>query len=906
MSGARRIMRRTWREIAGTGTAAGVSLALLVAVSVFVAVAGARASQTVPTKALRAGLARLSAVDKTMLGTLPLEQGGFVGGGGGLGTTSVQASDLALVRSELRQKLTANHLPLAAPQTGWSGLTTAYLAVNSGARHAYEAGVPPQLELLYRDALAHYSRLVTGRWPASGHTAHGRVYLQVALTAAAARRLGAVAGSRIGVEPNLTLEVTGIIKPVRPDGAFWAVDPAASAPTLNRIGRGALYWAGAAFFGPSELPLVEAHTNAGAIVMSWGFPMNLRGLTDAQSGPLLAKLSGPSLQNMGQVSLTPLIQVVLSASVGGFLDTFAQERAAVSSVLDLLVVSLAAIGIVVVLLGALLLAEQRRGEFALLRARGAARRQLAGLALRAAALVAVPAAVVAAAVAVLLTRGASGAQGWWLGGLTLAAALVSLPVLTVAGQPGTRRSRAASARTLRRRSAARRLVLEGALVAGAAGGLVVARQQGVSGPDLLTSAAPVLVAIPAGVLAVRLYPVLAQGLLRAAGLRNGAVAYLGFARAARTSMISALPAFALVLVLAVISFGGMVRAAVTRGEVAASWQQVGADAAINTASVQPPLSPATERQIAAVPGVQRTAVISLTSGSTAEGTLVALVVVQPRQYAALIADTPGPSFPSGALLRRVGGRVPAIATPAAASALGAANVRLGVGLVSQGLNLRVVRTAPAAPAVAAASASSLLIVPQWGLRGIAPPPSLMLLAGSRLDGSRLRAVTGKLMPGSIITLRADALAALARAPLPHGTYVAYAVGALVAIVFGVLALLIWLLLSAAPREAALARLGAMGLSARQGSWLVLAEALPEILVAALAGTACAWALVAVVGPDLSLAAFTGSGAGVPIQAEPAILALAAAGLLAVAIATLVGQALITGRRGVTRALRIGD
>jgi len=87
---------------------------------------------------------------------------------------------------------------------------------------------------------------------------------------------------------------------------------------------------------------------------------------------------------------------------------------------------------------------------------------------------------------------------------------------------------------------------------------------------------------------------------------------------------------------------------------------------------------------------------------------------------------------------------------------------------------------------------------------------------------------------------------------------------------------------------------------------VLAEALPEILVAAAAGTACAWALVSLVGPDLSLAGFTGSGAGVSIQAEPATLAIAAAGLLAVAALTLVGQALFTGRRGVTRALRIGD
>jgi putative ABC transport system permease protein len=892
-------VRRAWREIAGTGTAAGLSLALLVAVSVFVAMAGARASQTVPTRALRAGLARLSPADKALLGTLDFDLAGTNG-------SPVQASDLALLRSQVHTRLTGGRLPLAARQSDWSGLTTAYSPVNAGGRRAYDAGTPPQLEVLYRDALAHYARHLTGRLPTASHAARGQVFFQVAVTAATARRFGLTVGSRVGIDPNLTLEVTGIFQPARPGSAFWTVDPAAVAPTSNEVDKGPAYWTGAVFVGPAELALLQAHTNVSAIELSFGFPMSLHGLTAAQSGRLRSQLSGPGLQNLGEVSVTPPVQVVLSASVAGFLGTFARERAAVSGVLDLLVVSLAAIGIVVVLLGALLLAEQRRGEFELLRARGAARRQLAGLALRAAALVAVPAAVVAAAAAVALTRGADGSLAWWLGGLTLAAGLVSLPLLTVVRLPRARRSRAAGARTIRRRSAARRLVIEGALVAGAAGGLVVARQQGVAGPDPLTSAAPVLVAIPAGVLAVRLYPVLARGLLRAAGLRRGAVAYLGFARAARTTMISVLPAFALVLVLAVISFGGMVRAAVTRGEVAASWQQLGADAVINTQNVQPPLSPADERALAAVPGVRHAAALSLTLASQSDGTLVSVVVVQPRQYAAVMAATPGPAFPAGALAGRAGGRVPAVATPAAASALGQPDVRLTVGTLGRSVNIRVVRTAAAGPAVTAASGSSLLILPQWALHGIAPAPSLVLLAGPGLDGPRLRAVAGKVVPGSVIMLRASALAALAQAPLPHGVYVAYAVGALAAVGFGVLALLIWLLLSAAPREAALARLAAMGLSARQGSWLVLAEALPEILVAAAAGTACAWALVALVGPDLSLAGFTGSGAGVPIQAQPATLALAAAGLLAVAAATLVGQALVTGRRGVARALRIGD
>lgn len=900
MSGFGMRLRAGWRVIAGTGAAAGISLGLLVAVSVFVAVGGARASQTVPTAALRAGLARLSPADKAVLGTLPFD---LTASGG----APVPASDLAGMRAQLTRHLAAAGLPLAARRSGWSGLTTSYVLVTSGARRAYVAGTPPQVELLYRDALAENARHITGRLPATSRQVHGRPQFQVAVTEATARRFGLTVGSRLGLEPDLTLLVTGIIQPARPASAFWTVDPAAAAPNLNSVQRGPSNWLGAMFVGPGELGLLEASTDASATVLSWGFPLSLDRLTIAQSGPLQGALAGSGLQNLGQISVSPSVQVVMSASVGGFLTNFAGERGAVSAVLDLLVVSLAAIGIVVVLLGALMLAEQRRSEFALLRARGASRRQLAGLALRAGALVAVPATVVATVAATLLTRGAGGSLGWWLAGLTLAAALASLPLLTVLRLPSAGRARGAGGRTARRQAAARRLVIEAALVAGAAGGLVVARQQGVSGPDPLTSAAPVLVAIPAGVLAVRLYPVLARGLLRAAGRRGGAVAYLGFARAARTSMISVLPAFALVLVLAVISFGGMVRAAVNRGETAVSWQQVGADALINSQNAAPGLVPAAQRAIAAVPGVRQATAISLTSGTQANGTLVAVAVVRPRQYAALIAATPGPSFPAGALARRAGGRIPAVATPAAAAALGQPDARLAIGTLDQIVNIRVVRSAVAAPALAAAAAGpALLILPEWAMRGIAPAPGLMLLTGSQLDGPRLRAVTGRVLPGAIVTIRSQLLAALAAAPLPHGTYVAYAAGALAAVGFGILALLIWLLLSAAPREAALARLAAMGLSARQGSWLVLAEALPEILVAAAAGAGCAWALASLVGPDLSLAGFTGSAAAVPIRAEPGTLALAAAVLLAVAAATLVGQALVTGRRGVTRALRIGD
>jgi putative ABC transport system permease protein len=167
-------------------------------------------------------------------------------------------------------------------------------------------------------------------------------------------------------------------------------------------------------------------------------------------------------------------------------------------------------------------------------------------------------------------RSAGCSACWWLAALTLAAALAALPLIVAARLPLPARRRDPGGRTAQRRAAVVRLVIEAALIAAAAGGLIVAREQGVASvsQDVLTSAAPALVAIPAGIITLRCYPLVARWLLRAAGMGRGAVAYIGLARAARSSLIAILPAFALVLVLATISFGGLVRAAITRGEVA--------------------------------------------------------------------------------------------------------------------------------------------------------------------------------------------------------------------------------------------------------------------------------------------------------------------------------------------------
>jgi putative ABC transport system permease protein len=897
-------LRSGWMVLSGTGAVATVSLALLVFATVFVSVAGARASQIVPTRALRASLAQISPAQRAVLGSAgfgavsPL--GGPVGDGQLLG-----------LGRRLRLNLVRARLPLTPAVAGWSGLTTGYAVVTRGGHRAYDGSTPPQLEMVYRDALRHYAGRVNGALPVTGHRAHGDVLLQVAVTAATARRFGLTVGSRLRIEPDVTLDVTGIITPAMPGSAFWAVDPAVIAPTHEMPGRrGPPYWQGAVLVGPAELALAESSTDLSDVQLSWGYPLALHGLTVGQSDVLREELA---TGNLGQVSVSPPVQIAVSSGVETVLDTFAREQAAVNGVLSLLLVSLAAIGVIVVLLGTVMLAQQRRGEFTLLRARGAARWQLAALAFRSAAFAAVPAAGVAAAVAVASTPGASGSLAWWLGGLTLAAALVGLPAITALSQRAGGRGRQLDPGTSRRRAAARRLVVEVALVAVAVGGLIVARRQGVSGADadLLTSAAPVLVAIPAAVLAMRCYPLLARWLLRLAGLGRGVIAYVGLARAARTSLTFVLPAFALVLVLAMISFGTMVRAAVVRGEVAVSWQQTGADAAISSQDPALPVTQAARRALAAVAGVQRTAAVTLTSGVQLNGTQVAVAVVSPGQYGALIAGTPNPAFPAAALRqaagRGSGGRVPVLASPAAVRAFGQASTTLAIGTSGRQVAIRVVRVAGSDPALAAGSGGGALVVlPQWALPGSPQPPNLLLVTGRRLDGQRLSAVAARVLPGATVQLRSTALAALTGAPLPHDTYIAYAVGAGAAAGFGILVLLVTLLLGAESRERTLARLAAMGLSARQASWLVLAETLPELVVVTACGTACAWALTILVGPDLNLAPFTGSGTSVQIRAEPATLAASAAGLLVVAAVTLVGQAIVAGRRGVARSVRVGE
>ena len=414
-------------------------------------------------------------------------------------------------------------------------------------------------------------------------------------------------------------------------------------------------------------------------------------------------------------------------------------------------------------------------------------------------------------------------------------------------------------------------------------------------------------AIPIALLVVRTYPLVLQQLTRLAGRRRGVVMVVGLARGSAAARAGTLPAFALILAVAVIAFAGMARGGVARADISASWQAAGADAVVTAPATGPGITPAAQRLITGVPGVQRAATISVTTGTSDQGLSLPVVIVDPRPYAALTADTPAPPFPAAALARPgSGGTAPTGPVPVLVSAAGRAILNQGSGLSVAGRVLRLRIAGSPASIAGVPAGSQVAVVPSWALGNLAPPPNAIAIVGPRLDTAALRRVVARAVPGAQIALRSQLLAAISGAPLPHGGFVTFAQGAVAAGAFSLLILLLMLVLSARSREVTLARLITMGLGRAQSRRITAVENLPAILAAAVGGAACALVLVPLVGPAVNLAAFTGTPVNVPLRPDPVALAIAAGGLLLLAALALFVQDTLARHLGTGQALRVGE
>jgi putative ABC transport system permease protein len=923
-------------RITGMGAGAGVALAVLTGACVLAATAGPREAQATSARSLQQTIAQLSPNARTIAVSSPLNQITQ-----DISTVSPQTvtgyltpAALGTITSQLQGDLTSGLLRMAPPSQDWAALTSAPRPVTSSLPAL--KGIPARVEITYRYPETSDLRVVSGSLASQVPAGDDELFqaptgpvpkvLQVVVTSQTAATFGLRTGSQVqvtsppspltGDSSTVALDVTGIVEPTDPNSSFWTADPTSAAAQLQTPQGAAPYWVGGFIADPGEAPLLQELFDGPGMIAQWELPIDTSdvGSQAAALHDTLAKevTQTPTLYG----PLAPAAEALtLSSGLIGPLAAYIQAAESLSILLWILYVSLAVAAIVVLLLAARMVATRREAELAVTRARGASLPQVFLLTAAGAATACVPTAAVAWLLSLLLIPNVSalGTAAWWPGLATLVVAIVAPGAITAWRHrlPRKRQATRHGKRAVRRGG---RLVAEATACAAAIAGLAVFRGQAPQpgqGINLYTSAAPVLVAIPAVIVVLRLYPLLLRLLARVSARRRGITGFLALRQAAQSALGLALPALTIVLALTVASFTGMVREAVVRAETLASWQATGGDvtvAATGTVSISTGIGASAVRQVTTVPGIQHAATASVIPWGVYGGPLVTGVAVDPASYASLVASEQGFSTFDPALLatsRGSGGTVPVLASPQAVTELG------GPGTVTTltgqddmvTVRARVVGEIASTPALPGGGA--FIILPVQVLHDLLGPPpvNLIMLTGASIDMTRLSAAVKADVPGApVVSTRSSVLAALTGTPLEQGAFTIFTVAVVFAIGLSLAVLLLELALGAAERRRTLARLATMGLAEGQRVRLVVLEVLPAVIASAVATVACALVLPGLLAPAIDLSVFLPSG-NVPLRPDISSVLLPLAALVVVTVLALAIEVRSERGRGMAETMR---
>ncbi|MDQ0796335.1 FtsX-like permease family protein [Streptomyces sp. B1I3] len=902
-------------------TAPGISaaLALLVFVTAFLAAAFPRSVDAYETKALRHDVASAPPGQNVLEVTTPPPS---LGQPSAVREEAMRGETLTRTHRALVQSL-AEPVRADVPRSSYGVHTTKPITATEPWLPRPDA-MPPQLSYAAPSALPAHSRLREGRWPAvHGEVTRATREVEAAVTEETAAELRMKPGSTIAVptqsgEP-LTVRITGVVTPLRPESGYWAVEPLFRSPSLIRDPGSPTpvsYWSAALLLPQDAAPVLLATT--GEPELYWRLAPDATRLTSGDVPRLrtavAAMENGPELLTLRTVAGP---NTTLTTHLDSILDAYTTMRGAISPVVTVAAVGIGAVALVVLLMTGGLIGARRHSELALLRSRGGSLRGIGARLLAETAVAVLPAAALGLLSAVLLI----GEARWWpavVGAASVAGLVcVALPLRTTLHH---RRPLLHGARedVVTVKPSRRRTVAELTLLVLAVGAVVALRRRGAtagSGTDPLVSSAPVLVGLIAALVLVRLYPLPLRLVSRPVARLRGAVGFLSLARAGRSSASGTLPLLALLIALTTAAFGGSVLAGVAGARDDAALRAVGADARISGEGGPAPLSADDVRRTRALPGVEDVAPVHIEYGTPlaasedvrSDTKRVTLLGVEPESYARLARTGGLPSFPASRIANGPGGDevLPAVVSPALGK-------RLGEGphtLRSEAGDIRV-RVAAVLPRTSAVSDAEFLVVDAASLAQ--REPTTLLVTGAALDGKELRAVAGAAGPEFAVRLRSAERETFVDTPIQSGAERIYGAAVAAGAGYALLAVLLSLLQTAPERTTLLARLRTMGLTTRQGRRLLASEAMPQVLLAAVGGLLVGWATIALLAPGIDLAALAlaGGDPGTPraasLRADTVSLVLPALGVVVLAAAVAGVQAWWASRRGSIRELRAGE
>ncbi|GGP63969.1 ABC transporter permease [Streptomyces sindenensis] len=953
MSDGKRAANAPWiRTRLRTAPGPAVALAVLVLVTAFLAAAFPRAVDAYETKGLRHDIRRADAERSTVEVArpqpgleLPREQR----------EAAVRTPELERIGGALVKALPA---PLRVDTSSVAyGVRTTKPVVATEPWLPRPDTVPPQLSYTAQTGLKKHARLVSGAWPttpaevtSASRAVRGTVTEETA--AALNMKVGATLELPTAVGDPLKVTITGIVAPRDPRGSYWSADPLVRTPSLipdptSRFPQN--YWTGTVLLAEDAGPALLSTATEPALF--WRLPPDASALTGPDGDRLASVIasleSGPGLLEVRAIAGDT---AVLLTGLGHIVEGNARMRDALSPVIAVAALGIGSVAAVVLVMTGALIAARRKAELALMRSRGGSLRGIGGRLLAETSVTVLPASALGLLLAVL----AVGEGRWWPAALAAAGVgllvCVALPLRTTLQhiRPTLHGARddMVSARPSRRRT-----VAELTLLVLAVGAVTALRRRGTSGSgtDLLVSGAPVLVALIAALVLVRLYPLPLRLAARPMARLRGAIGFLSLARAGRSSAGGALPLLALLLALATAAFGGSVIAGIGDARDDAALTAVGADARVSGKAERATLPDELVRTVSELDGVRSAAPLRIEFGVTMPETAAAdggadgsgtddrvtgagagpggggtagarattMVGVDPASYTRLARATGLPVFPDG-LLKATGPSaplpegvasgpervLPVIASPAVAARLG--KEAHAVDTLSGNFKIRVVGTVER---MASLASTNFLIVNSASLEQRAP--TTLLLTGAP-DPEKLRAAAAGKGEEFVVQLRSEERARYVNTPMQAGAERIYLAAVAAGAGYALLAVLLSLLQTAPERRTLLARLRTMGLTTGQGRRLLAFEATPQALLAAGGGLFTGWATIVLLSPGidlvpLALAGVAGSDTSpVTLRADLWSLALPAAGVVALAAAVAGVQAWWASRRGSITELRAGD
>ncbi|WP_026820439.1 FtsX-like permease family protein [Arthrobacter castelli] len=724
-----------------------------------------------------------------------------------------------------------------------------------------------------------------------------------------------------GTNNSVQSKLVGIFEPQDPAAGFWKINRSSLHPAVSTSPGGDGLTVAADVYAAAGGYSHVSRIGRGVGTKVW-FPLDIAALNASNAAEVAKQVRAfaGSVQEFAPpaeagIGVRPTIETVQFTSESPqYLAESVARAGATHQILAMMAAGPLGVCLAALALGCRMVLDRRRPTLVLAAARGASRRQLHGSMAVEGLLLGVPAAAAGIVVAVLAFPGPLTPATWALPLLMGLAPALFLGLGPVQGALQGRR------RDLNPKARGRfRLTVEAAVLALAVISVYLVFRRGPASPagsadasiDLLLASAPLLLALAACVMVMRLYPLPLRALARAQAPKAPLVGFLGSVRSLRAPGGGLVPVLSIVVGLAVVVFSAVLLQTLRAGVSTTAQTETAAELRITGAG----FTPQERTRISRLAGIDTSVGVTVRSGvalrlggseDPEDRFPMRMVVADLGDLAAVQAGIPG-SVPPEALnqaLKPAGDTLPVILSQAVQGSEGDSAV------------LELFNDVDITVAATAGAETNLSTSDEWvlvdeqmlsELAGVDVEPDVILASLSA--GADPSAVLAELesMDGQIdATTVATRTAELTDAPLTGGLQT----GLLTVMVFigGLCATIVVMtsVISAPARNKLLGLLRTLGFPRRNDPALLLWEIGPMAAAGAIAGVVLGLLLPLLVVAGVDLRIFTGGGGQPPVTYDPLLLTALVAGFILIVLLAVVAAIAAGRRQRLSSVLRIGE